>query len=160
MLTAKLITDYNTKLMANGTVRTLMAALVQDPLRETVDLVQSKDSVLAAEVQSTDRSVARRLIIGWLNQLYFSDPDGETIPIQWWWEMHTRIQKLLVVSMVLESANLSSFGCTPQKTDIPQCLVGLQAILNRKQAQFPALEKQYLDRLSQMDSDFIKLYLS
>lgn len=166
MLSAKLISDYNTVLMANGKVRALMASVVQDPQNETVNMSASKATVTAADKlnqENGDGGAARREIIGWLNTLYFtlvsSKKKKEIFPLEWWWEMHTRIQKLLIVSMVLEGNNLRSFGCVPKKSDIPQCLVKLQSTLEQKRKNFHSLKLQFLECVETLDSNYITLYL-
>lgn len=58
--------------------------------------------------------------------------------------MAYRIQKLLVISIVLEKQNLISFGGKPNKTDIPQCLVYLQNKINLLKPKFKLLKKEYI----------------
>jgi hypothetical protein len=67
--------------------------------------------------------------------------------------MHTRLEKLLVVSMILEGDNLRTFGATPTTTDIPQALIGLYEILLVKRSIFPALRRQYAERVHRLYED-------
>lgn len=159
-ISAQLIEEYNTKLMADANVRALVAAVAQDPQNETVDLSASRASVRSAVVD--DHGKARRAIIGWLNKLYFSQLDN-VIPFAFWYEMHTRIQKLLVVSMILEGDNLRSFGAIPETSDIPQCLVFLQReLIVHRHRDFGGAKKDFekaVDVLKK-DDDFGKWYLA
>jgi len=80
-----------------------MASVSQDPQNESIDLLASQISVTKQAELISDKGEARRQIIGWLNQLYFTQLET-SFPLQ--------LQKLLVVSMVLEGNNLRSFGAT------------------------------------------------
>lgn len=151
-VSAKLIRDYNTKLMSSDTVRMLVRSVAQDPQNETVNYAKSKFTVTkqVADMNQSSVQQARRAIIGWLNAVYFSNLD-QPFNVRWWWEMHTRIQKLLVVSMVLEGDNLRSFGpdVTPMWNDIPQALVELYLLIDEKRKDvFPLLARQYAELLT------------
>ena len=161
---AKLIKTYNVVLMANANVRKLVASVSQDPQNETVDLEESQMTVRQAirEIGDPAAGDARRQIIGWLNSLYFSRDEislGWSFGIPFWWEMHTRIQKLLIVSMIMEGENLRSFGAEPEEMDIPQCLVGLQIILYQmREEEFPKMRATHTKHIKLCEPDFIKLY--
>lgn len=155
---AKLVDDYNNVLMADANVRNLVRAVAQDPQNETVDLVASAKTV-RKEVPE-DGGAARRRIIGWLNSVWFS---MKKLSNYWWFEMHTRIRKLLVVSMVLEGDNLRSFGATPDASDIPQCLIHIWAKLDELAEEFKALRSIYADQVNTMSRTqagqaFLSLY--
>jgi hypothetical protein len=169
---AKLIQEYNCDLMSENDIRLLVKSVSQDPQNETVDFEKSKLTVREASrkifLQEGGPALvgsARRKIIGWLNSVYFTDKhltkDGRTgLPVEWWWEMHTRIQKLLVVSMILEGDNLRSFGVTVQLDDIPQALIGIyEKMCELRKVQFPALKAAYLLRVMNMDPTYVELYL-
>jgi len=143
--------------MSNPTVRDLVASVSQDAQNETIDLVESFDSVTRKAAEIPDTGEARRQIIGWLNQVYFTQLIL-SLPTEWWWEMHTRIQKLIVVSMVIEGANLRSFGAVPQIDDIPQCLIELPTVLKNMRWKFPSLRKRYLEMAEELESDYLRLY--
>jgi hypothetical protein len=141
--------------MSNTEVRRLCASVVQNAQNETVDMEASIVSVVPQ-----DDGTARREIIAWLNAVLFTYiMEGlDALPTRWWWEMHTRIQKLLIVSMILEGRNLRSFGVVPQHDDIPQCLVFLQHTLEERRAHFPKVREEHAFLLQKLDPVFLKLY--
>ncbi len=155
--------------MSLANVRSLMAAVPQDPQQETIDMESAKIS-LRERVENLGGvhtlGAERRAIIAFLNKLYFSSLEVN-IPISWYWEMHTRLRKLLVVSMVLEGCNLRSFGVEKlERSDIPQCLVRIFMMLDTKRKAFETLRENYvhdcgtLASSSKEGSDFLMLYLS
>jgi hypothetical protein len=155
---AKLISDYNVQVMSNPHIRVLVASVVQDPQNETLNVSASKASVGAAAGSFDDKGQARREIISWLNAVYFSNLESP-LPVQWWWEMQTRIRKLLIVSMVLEGSNLRSFGCKPEKSDIPQSLIGIPLVLASKKAEFDSLKESFLADIDKYHkTEYIELY--
>jgi len=165
-MSARLINAYNTDLMSDANVRLLVKSVAQDPQNETVDVKKTGIYVKRAANEIGDGGKARRRIIGWLNDLFFTSKEQE-IPSCWWWEMHTRIQKLLLVAMVLEGENLRSFGAVPETTDIPQCLIGLQLELERqREAHFSLLKTafqkdvQTLQKDAGFGAEYIDLYIS
>jgi len=128
-----LISAYTT-LISNATVRLLLKSVHQDAQLETINHTLSKETILAVynSIETVDqKTTARLLIIGFLNQaMYAIYPKypGRTDVFDpaniWLWENHTRLSKLLAVSMVLESENLKSFGVAePDWSDIPQALI-------------------------------------
>lgn len=158
-IAAKLISSYNVELMGHEKVRNLVRSVAQDPQNETVDLLKSAQTVRAVPLE--DGGAARRAIVAWLNDVFFSNKD---LPDYWWFEMHTRIRKLLVVSMVLEGDNLRSFGVEkPDVTDIPQCLVYLWAKLDELAERFAMLRSIHVDQVrkvgaTQQGMAFLSLY--
>lgn len=166
---ANLIDVYNNELMSLANVRSLMGAVPQNPQDETIDMEAARFALKEhldnlGGVQTLGEE--RRAIIAFLNKLYFSSLEVN-IPGSWYWEMHTRLQKLLVVSMVLEGCNLRSFGVeTLERSDIPQCLVRIFTLLRTKRQAFETLRKHYLedcDNLAEsgkQGSDFLQLYLA
>ena len=164
-MSAKLIKTYNTELMSNENVRLLMKSVIQDPQNETVDVEKTGIYVKRALREINDGGGARRLIIAWLNDLFFTSKEQE-IPHCWWWEMHTRIQKLLLVAMVLEGENLRSFGAVPESSDIPQCLIGLYSELEKQKIHFPLLQSAFEKDIETMQNDatfgaaYINLYIN
>lgn len=159
-IAAKLIDSYNNKLMADGNVRNLARAVTQDPQNETVDMIKSAETVRRAVVD--DGGVARRKIIAWLNSVFFS---LEMLPIEWWFEMSTRIQKLLIVSMILEGDNLRSFGAIPQTSDIPQCLTVIWIDLDQVRSRLSALRNEYAKRIKHVctteeGKNYVNLYVA
>lgn len=162
---AELIRLYNEVLMAQDGVRALARAVTQDPQTETVDFVTSRGSVRVMANSLNDEGSARRAIIAWLNAVYFSDVDGPPgLPMAWWWEMHTRIQKLLVISMILEGDNLRSFGAQPEIFDIPQCLIYLaDKITQLRKTRFPLLKTTFestIQAMIQEEKEFGQSYLA
>ena len=155
--------------VSNGAVRTLMRAVAQDAQNETIDYKKSAQPILQAYNGNTE---ARIMIMSFLNSVFvvFHDfdsvKDASSIYSTWLWENHTRLMKLLTISMVLESANLRSFGpdVRPKWDDIPQALVHLFLVIKKARADiFPFLKQQYEDkvkRIVECDLDYIDLYTS
>jgi hypothetical protein len=169
-ISANLIDEYQTSLMSNDVVRYWCSVLPQNAQTETIDMTKLQQVIRKAvqDVQAlsafkSDVHSARRAIMGWLNKVFFSHLESPFHEI-WWWEMHTRIQKLLVISMVLEGDNLRSFGAKPETSDIPQALVHImRTIKSHQKKAFPKLQKEYqicVESLNTEDSDYINLYLS
>lgn len=149
-MAAKLLRRYNVELMSYAPVRQLMASVTQNPQNETISYVESMDSVRKAvkELGPEMSGQARRYIIGYLNDVYFTKQDELTD--EWWFEMHTRLQKLCAVSMILEGDNLRSFGADPQKDDIPQALIGIFSTIIEKRKLFPALRETYQQKIGKI----------
>jgi len=163
---AQLISKYNTDLMSMEKVRSLMRAVPQDAQEEAIDLELAQEAMpseIAKMGGVSALGAERRAIIAWLNTVYFSDQQ-EAFPSAWWWEMHTRICKLLVVSMCLEGANLRSFGVEKVEcSDIPQCLLYLHQKISHEEADFEALSLRYKTLGTAMQKDhplYMKLYLA
>lgn len=158
MASAKLLRYYNVDLMSFEVVRKLMASVTQNAQDETVSFVDSMESVRKAMNQMGPESTghARRQIIGYLNDVYFTPQDQ--ISDEWWFEMHTRLQKLCIVSMILEGDNLRSFGVVPNECDIPQALVGIYTILIQKRNTFPQLRETHLHKVCALPNEFVVCY--
>lgn len=164
-----LITKQN-ELVSNSDVRSLMKAVCQDPQLETIDYKKSveKVSTIYYHPSMDNRTQARIDIMSFLNHVFFSFHDFH--PIRdwntpqgtWLWENHTRLSKLLVVSMILESKNLISFGATPKWDDIPQALTHLFNIIHEmRTTYFPQLKEQYKAKVkltAVLCPDYLDLY--
>jgi hypothetical protein len=152
-----LIAKYNNELMSNSNVRSLIKAVVQDPTTETQDLEATKMVIL--KMVDVDRSLlgdARRMIIGWLNECYFSN-----LTNKFWFEMHTRMDKILTVSILLESLNLRSFGVfQPEKSDIPSAITYLyHNLITYRQTHLEQDRKNYMSLVdSKWMCEFTDLY--
>lgn len=155
---AKLIRKYNTDLMSDSLIRSLMSSVAQDAQNETISFAESVPRLrkIVSETSRDTLQTARRSIIGYLNDVYFT---SRAVPLEWWFEMHTRLQKLCVVSMVLEGLNLRSFGAKPEESDIPQALVGIMLKVLEIQPQLPRLRRQHLEAVKQLPSDYVNCYL-
>jgi hypothetical protein len=158
---ASLLRRYNTELMSSRSVRQLMSSVSQDAQNETISYRESMVSVRNAVQLIGPDSVgeARRSIIGYINDVYFTQ--NNTLSDEWWFEMHTRLQKLCVVSMILEGDNLRSFGAIPQNDDIPQALVGVFSIILEKRKLFPMLRQTYSEKVNALRehcSDYVDCY--
>lgn len=158
MSSAELLRRYNVELMSFESVRKLMASVAQNAQEETVSFINSMTTVRKAidQIGLESTSQARRHIIGYLNDVYFTPEDQ--ISDEWWFEMHTRLQKLCIVSMILEGDNLRSFGVIPNESDIPQALVGIYTILVQKRSTFPLLRDLHLRRVQALPSEFVDCY--
>lgn len=121
-MAGNLINDYNTVVLANTQVRDLLRAVVQDAQTETQDDVQSCKVIL--DMLKTRKELLgepRRIIIGWLTQCACTQ-----LSDKFWFEMHTRMGKLLLVSAILEGANLRSFGVeAAHESDVPTAIGNL-----------------------------------
>jgi hypothetical protein len=146
-IAAILIERYNNDLMSDANVRNLVRAVAQDPQNETVDYVKSAETVRHAAPR--DDGAARRRIIGWLNAVYFSHNE---LSSEWFFEMCTRLKKLLIVSMILEGDNLRSFGATPGPSDIPQCLLRIWDTLDRHSKQFDRMRADYANEFARISA--------
>lgn len=149
-----LLDEYNNNLMSNEHIRFLLRNVNQNAQNETIDLDKSNEQ-LSNLIRSNSElylGAPRRAIIGWLNKVYFCSVASK-LPIEFWWEMNTRLTKLTTVSLILERENLKSFGVEKlSEMDIPQCLVHVTDSLkiNRKLfAQLAELQrKKYNDNIN------------
>lgn len=160
-MAAKLLRRYNTELISNPDVRSFMAAVSQDPQKETVAFNESITPIrnYASQIGPERTGQARRLIIGYLNDVFFTP--FTDIPLQWWFEMHTRLIKVCTVSMVLEGDNLRSFGAVPGEDDIPQALIGVFTTIIEKRKQFDALRIYHLQKVHDLkvsNNDYVRCY--
>lgn len=146
---AKLLRHYNTRLMAHESVRALVVSVRVVGSGDAIDYGASVRTVRAAAhgLTGADLVEARHEIMGYLSDVYFTSIH-DTIDESWWWEMHVRLEKLLVVSMILEGDHVRSTGVSnPDARHIPQALVGLyERIRNLKRDTFPALRERFARR--------------
>jgi hypothetical protein len=187
-----LVSSY-TELVAQLEVRSLLRSVVQDPQTETVNYAASMKPITETYIiLGTDvRTRVRTGIIGFLNEVMYElyplfeinqsireeeRQTGQsaykintnyTAHNLWLWENHTRLTKFLVVSMILESLNLSSFGVlTPNWDDIPQALIRIPEMLTyARQYIFPLLRANYADTVRAIakgpfGEDYLSLYTS
>jgi len=116
-----LIAKYNEVLMTDRYVRELLRTVVQDPTTETQDDTASKKALLVLLENPIYLGSPRRAIIAWLNECYYAN-----LTNKYWFEMHTRMNKVLTVAIVLEGQNLRKLGVEcPQKSDIPTAITHL-----------------------------------
>lgn len=164
---ADLIDAYQNQLMKDDFVRYLCSQVPQNAALETIELEKCQDAVRNAILADSKQSpVARRAIMAWLNRVYWCHNE-KPLPIKWWWEMHTRIHKLLVISMVLEGDNLRSFGVEKvEVSDIPQALFFIMKCISEYRFEtFPQLKKTYensIEYWTNQDSShpqYLNLYL-
>lgn len=162
---AKLIAEYY-DMLGETKLPLLLMAVAQNPQDETVDLKRSYAPVLSAAAE-IDLQPVRRALMGWLNSVWlctggpgtFASGAGAAPSGLFMWEMHTRIQKALVVAMVLEGRNLESFGAEPKKLDIPQSLVWLWSRIEfYREHFFPAIKEMHQSYLARLPPDYVALY--
>lgn len=151
-------------IQGNARVRELLAAVAQNPQNESIDYAKTRESVLActktfSDVKEDTRD-ARQCLIWNLNDIFALvtekeralpqyRPGDNDMYFTWIWENHTRLSKMIAVSMVLEGENLRSFGATPELTDIPQAPVRLQHVIwyYRESPRFKQQEAAYIDSM-------------
>lgn len=153
-------------LQANAEVRSLMRSVKQDAQNETIDYHETKGSVKEQIEKSSFET--RIMIIGFLNSVMYALLDeggGESeIKLTWVFENHTRLSKLLTVSMIWEAMNLASFpGVIALKwDDIPQCLIKIQTfIMKARRDYFDDIRAQHKKQfiwLSNAIPEYINLY--
>lgn len=122
---------------ANGTVRSLLASVAQDAQSESVDVDKSWSSVVF-DASNDDHKQALFLMRRTLTRIWLLgiDVTGAPVDERFWYENHTRVLKLLVCLRVCEHCNLASFGCTPEKGDIPTPIVSVALFLSRYHKEF------------------------
>lgn len=158
--------EYNEKIMGFSEIRYLMKNLVQNAGEETID---SKASVDALRTFLEDDQIwrekalgdPRRAIISYFNEMWLLGL--ENLPLGFWWEMRTRIIKLLHVSIVLEALNLKAFIVDKDKVndrDVPQCLMFVYDYV-KKECTDEKLKKisDKFDSCCKDQRDFCDLYL-
>ena len=121
----QLMYEYNAEILESATVCNLLFRVSQDPIRETVDMAKTLEEFAFVSMHDPAVQQARRLILGWLSLVCF----GGDLTNEFWFEMHTRMEKLITVSSILEARNLHNMGGIPDATDIPTALVKLHAQL-------------------------------
>jgi hypothetical protein len=169
---ASLISDYG--IMLNTTMlRSLLTSVDQDPKNETVNLEKSKitvrkkiEAIPSTSVDTYEKT--RRDVISWLNRVWFvsiaagsdrADEASRELFRRFMWENHTRLQKVFIVSMIMEGRNLKSMGGVPEKADIPQSLVYLPLLIaEMRKAIFPQMEKQFEAEVSKLEEVYVSLY--
>lgn len=148
-----LIMEYNTVLLSDSRIRKLLSTVVQNATDETQDNIASRAALVKLVNEDTTEQYLnepRRKIISWLNQCQF-----QTLTSKFWFEMHTRMAKILTVSIVLESLNLRSFGVEhPEKSDIPTAIVRLYSSMRYYVE--TGLEKDRADYLKLVNSKSFK----
>lgn len=153
MNNAKFFIDLSAQLaqlQSNPNVRTLMRSVAQDAQNETISFDDSKERILE-EFKKMDPPT-RISIISFLNNVHYCTLDFREyknrvtyeIPgFVWLFENHTRLTKLLTVSMCLESANLRSFGADPKYDDIPQSLIHIPLVIRFARTEFDHHRKRF-----------------
>lgn len=149
-----LIQSYNSKLMANDDIRMLMASLIQDPESEQLD--ETKSKIAIKNIVTNNMALLgtpRRAIIGWLNECNFAD-----LTDKFWFEMHTRMHKILTVSIVLEGMNLKKMD--PQSSDIPTAITYLYTMMWRYRKYRHALDLAHYAMITSSPpmNEFAQLY--
>ncbi len=152
------------KIQGNEDVRTYLKAVAQDPQNETINYTNTKQAVWQMNV--TDEFTARLTLITNLNNIFFllqaireEAKFVETAKV-WLWENHTRLLKMIAVSMVLEGYNLRSFGAIPELSDIPQSLVVLHGLILESGKDFEQIAKVHASRMEGYGSaEFYSMYL-
>lgn len=127
-----LIIKYN-ELVTSVLNKLYKLVIVESTSDELIDIPKTQTKMFYLLSDPLQRNVImneyRPALIGFLNAVYFSRSEIST---EWWWEMEYRLRKMITVSTVLERENLISMGGTPDITDIPQCLVGLWNLIEKK----------------------------
>jgi hypothetical protein len=161
------LTERYYQLCSNAKFRNLLQKVIQDPQTETVDYLMSKIPVTNyyTSLSNDDAGYVRRDTINWLNRVMFEVLPGEASPLSehakiWLWENHTRLEKVLIVSMIMESLNLQlTFGAVPTITDIPQPLVRLPVLISEmRRSVFPQMKENYEKLVSTLPVNYIRLY--
>jgi len=82
------------------------------------------------------------------------------IPTVWWFENGTRLDKLLWISLTLESINLSTLdgNPTPTSEDIPQPLVATACALKLMRKKFPEMKKQHKELCESFIPEYASVY--
>jgi len=146
-MTQVLISDRYTSLCGLSKFRYLMSLLKQDMASEKIFMEESGERVyFVVKSEGLDAyQNTRREIIGFLNAIFFSDM--ETFTAAWWWEMRTRILKVLTIAAVLERENFVSMGGTPKPTSIPQAIIMIYKHIQKlnQSGVFKQLAVEYTD---------------
>jgi hypothetical protein len=104
----------------------------------------------------------RPLARSFLNEIYFSieelgfDFRNATLDdnnAKFWFEFAYRLKKLVIVLIILERENLKGFGCKPEMTDCPQCLVDLSCFIEKYYKENGRFRIEYKAKLSKLKKD-------
>ena len=158
------LTERYYQLCGNENFRNILKRVVQDAQSETVDYLMSKIPVTTyyTSLKEEDAQYLRRDTISWLNRVMFdvlAEPNSEQVTM-WLWENHTRLEKVLIVSMIMESLNLQlNLGAVPTVSDIPQPLVRLPVLISKLRANvFPQMKREYEQLVSSLPTNYVRLY--
>lgn len=102
----------------------------------------------------------RILLLGFFESLFYY---ALQLPEHWWFENQTRIDKLLYVSLTLESMNLCSFdgNPVPEDTDIPSLLVGVTYVLKvYRNEVFPKMLENHKKICKEFIPEYASIYTS
>lgn len=93
-------------------------------------------------------------IMAWLENVYLN---GTNITDEFLFVFRDRIEKLIVVVIVLEKAyNVVGGHSRIEKCDVPICLIGLVTLLKRKKKSFDCLHQEYIQQLDSHENIFKK----
>lgn len=172
---------YVTKLMdvmdGNPQVRELKGALVQDPEKETINILHSKEALesLIGLHGIEHYRAARMAIRNVVNFLYFSGmvdfyyamagkhkyTQENAIMITWWWENVYRFKKTLLVGAFLEGRNLEHIGASIlRRKDIPQAFIAMATFIRLFQENTVATALMAEEHLANCDQckDIVSFY--
>lgn len=153
------LTQAYLELTGNALVRNLLSACVFDDktrtfsVKESVDAITTKCATVAGGPTKEELRTARVQIMSFLTRLYYTclhlrvDATAK-IPVEWWWEMSFRLQKLRIVSATLERNNLIGMGERPTLTDVPQPITWLGSMLDQQAPIFEELRQKYMTRVT------------
>lgn len=149
--------EYNNTVISNETVRLLLSCVRLDNVKDTYGKIYS---LVGDNIQKEPWASTRRLIISYLNTLYFS---RDLVSDEFWFEMGDRLTKVCSVSIVLEGLNLKSFNMTsePKTSNIPNCLVGIMDKLHSDEYK-QMCNNFYMEHKNRIDNDsymYESLYL-
>ncbi len=141
------VLDRYTALCDIREFRQLMGSLKQDVDTETIYPKESGAALWKIiEVEGLGPfQRTRRAVIAFLNAILFAGT--WSFPDSWWWEMRTRLRKVLVISAVLEGENLRQIlGGTPRLTGIPQAIPCISSHIEKLEAsgKFDEMTKEYV----------------
>ena len=151
------LTQAYLELTGNALVRNLLSACIFDDktrsfdVKESVVAITAKCAVVTGGPTKEELRTARVQIMSFLSRLYYTclGADASTkIPIEWWWEMSFRLQKLRIVSATLERNNLIGMGERPTTTDVPQPITWLGSRLDKEAPVFAELREKYMTQVT------------
>ena len=145
MSEARLLSSYNTNVISNATVQQLLRHIqFNDPVPTVKALGEHAPEVANASADDNAKiNAARIALIAWLNDVWMSNESTPLNPM-FWYEMHTRLRKVLMLSAYLEGRNLRSFTPPPvlKKSSVPACISQVLRALREAKPAFQQIEER------------------
>lgn len=158
------LTERYYQLCSNAHFRALLQRVVHEPSGQG-DYLMSKIPVTNyyTGLSREEATYTRRDTLNWLNRVMYEviENHGVTERVKiWMWENHGIVDKVLTMSMIMESLHLQdTSGMVPSTANIPYVLVKLPVLIaDFRRTVFSQMEESTKTLISTLPPNYIRLF--